>query len=44
MWEECLIDLQQGPLIVDKEIKDVTLVFACEVRNFDSVFGQLCKA
>ena len=44
MGEQGLIDLEQGPLIVDKEIQDVTLVLASEVTDLDAVLGQLGKS
>ena len=40
MREQGLVDLEQRPLVVHEEVKDVLLVFAREVADFHSI---LCK-
>ena len=39
--EQGLVNLEQGPLVVDEEIQDVALVLAGEVADLDTVLGQL---
>ena len=41
MREQGLVNLEQGPLVVDEEIQDVALVLAGEVADLDTVLGQL---
>ena len=39
--EECLVDLEQGALVVHEKVEDVCLVLACKVADFNSILGEL---
>jgi hypothetical protein len=43
MWEERLIDLQEGLLVVDEEIEQVALVPVGKVSDLDPILGQLSQ-
>ena len=41
MREQCLVDLEQRPLVVNEQVEDVLLVLAREVTDFHSVLRKL---
>ena len=41
--EQCLINLEQGLLVIDKEIQEVVLVLLCEIDDPNSVLSQLSQ-
>ena len=42
--EEGLIDLEKRLFVIHEEIENVRFISACEVRNLDSVLGELSKS
>ena len=41
MGEQSLVDLEKGTLVVDKQVKDVCFVLACDIAHFHAVLGEL---
>ena len=39
MWEESFVNLEQGALIVNEQIKDMALVLAREIADLDTVLS-----
>ena len=44
MREQGFVDLEQSPLVVHEQVKNVSLVLAREVTNFDSVLRKLSES
>ena len=39
MWEESLVNLEQGAFIVNEQVKDMALVLAREIADLDTVLS-----
>ena len=44
MGEQGFVYLEQGALVIHKQVQDVRLVFAGKVTDLDPVLSQLCQA
>lgn len=43
MREQNLVDLKQGPLIIDEQVQKIVSVLARKLRDLHSVLGELCQ-
>ena len=44
MREQGFVDLEQSPLVVHEQVKNVSLVLAREVTDLDTVLGKLSES